>query len=202
MIKKIESILKGRLNKSYPPNDLVPAAVLIPLLYIDESLNILFTKRSQEVEHHKGEISFPGGTLDDTDSSLLDCALRECHEEIGLHPEDIQIIGLLDDFRTIVTHFVVTPYVGHIPYPYPFQISAYEIDELIIIPIHSLLDPSNYARKDKMGADEHSYHLDYFYYQEHTIWGATGFILKQFLELVYQFNPEQSTLHDPHCLID
>ncbi|HEO65989.1 MAG TPA: CoA pyrophosphatase [Spirochaetes bacterium] len=202
MIKKIESILKDRPNKSYPPSDLVPAAVLIPLLYIDDALHILFTKRSQQVEHHKGEISFPGGTLDDTDSSLLGCALRECHEEIGLLPEDTHIIGLLDDFRTVVTHFVVTPFVGHIPHPYPFQVSAYEIDELIFIPISSLLDPSNYARKDKMGADGHLYHLDYFYYQEHTIWGATGFILKQFLELVYQFSPEQPTLHNPHRLID
>ncbi len=202
MIKKIESILKDRPCKTHPPSDLVPAAVLMPLLYIDEALHILFTKRSQEVEHHKGEISFPGGTLDDNDSSLLDCALRESHEEIGLRPEDTQIIGLLDDFRTVVTHFVVTPFVGRIPYPYPFQVSEYEISELIFIPISSLLDPSNHAKKDKTGGDGRLYHLDYFYYQEHTIWGATGFILKQFLELVYQFNLTEPTLYNPHSLQD
>ncbi len=181
MINKIKNILSIRKSKSYVQNELVPAAVIIPLLYINNELNILFTKRSQYVQHHKGEISFPGGTRDDTDNSLLDCALRECREEIGLDPSDVHILGQLDPFKTIATHFIVTPFVGHIPYPYSFTVSQFEIEELIIIPVNTLFHKeSHQIRKVNLKGNEIA--INYFYYKDYVIWGATGFILRQFLD--------------------
>ncbi|MDH4128949.1 MAG: CoA pyrophosphatase [Spirochaetota bacterium] len=183
MTHKIKDALNSRIRNTLPSTGLVSAAILIPLLHKDNKLHILFTKRSRWVEHHKSEISFPGGTLDRTDENHLNCVLRECEEEIGLKKNDIEVLGLLDDFKTVVTHFVITPFVGLIPYPYNFKICEREIEEIIIIPISFLTDPSNYRMDVKIISDKVNYRIHSYYYKEHTIWGATGYILKQFLEL-------------------
>ena len=188
MTDKIKTALYNRNRKTISSKGLVAAAILIPLLHKDNTLNILFTKRSKWVEHHKNEISFPGGTFDKTDKDLLDCALRECEEEIGLIKDDVNILGMLDDFRTMVTHFVVSPFVGYIPYPYSFKISEKEIDEIIIIPISFLTDPSNYMLTEKIGSDNTKYIIHNFHYKHHTIWGATAYILKQFLDIFIEIN--------------
>jgi len=164
----------------HPP--LSHAAVLVPLFKKAEDCHLLFTKRSDQVKYHKGEISFPGGMVDEEDSELINTALREAHEEIGLKESDVQIIGVLDDIVT-VTEFIVTPIVGLFPYPYPFKVSEVEIAELIEVPLSFLLRKDCFSEREIFRRDQRE--IVYAYqYGEHVIWGATARILKQFLELI------------------
>lgn len=158
------------------------AAVLVPLFNKEGNCHLLFTKRTDQVKYHKGEISFPGGMVDEDDLGLENTALREAFEEIGLKKSDVQIIGALDDIVT-VTEFIVTPFVGLFPYPYPFETSPVEIAELIEVPLSFLLTEENFNEREttRMGRKEIIYA---YQYGEHTIWGATARILKQFLDLI------------------
>jgi 8-oxo-dGTP pyrophosphatase MutT (NUDIX family) len=158
------------------------AAVLVPLFQKDRDCHLLFTKRSEEVKYHKGEISFPGGVVDEEDKELINTALREAHEEIGLKESDVQIIGVLDDIVTI-TEFIVTPIVGLFPYPYLFKVSEAEIAELIEVPLASLLDENCYSEKEIFRGGREEIIFNY-QYRDHNIWGATARILKQFLDLI------------------
>ena len=125
--EKLARILNSRQKRILASNGTVTAAVLVPLFAKDGRRHVLLTKRSELVEHHRGEISFPGGKLDPTDPNLLCCALRETAEEIGLAPEHVRIIGELDDSYTVATNFRVVPFVGAIPHPYEFVPSIREI---------------------------------------------------------------------------
>ena len=158
------------------------AAVLVPLFKKKEDCHLLFTKRSEQVKYHKGEISFPGGVVDEEDSELVNTALREAFEEIGLKERDVQIIGILDDIVTI-TEFIVTPIVGLFPHPYPFKVSEGEIAELIEVPLSSLLDEDCFSEREIFRGGQNEVVYSY-QYEKHIIWGATARILKQFLDLI------------------
>lgn len=172
--------LKERIVIEHPPFS--HAAVLVPLYQKEGQCYLLFTKRSVQVKHHKGEISFPGGMVDEDDRELIHTALREAHEEIGLKEKDVEIIGLLDDIVT-VTEFIVTPIVGIFPYPYPFQVNRIEIDELIEAPLSAFLKEDSFSEREifRMGRAEWIYA---YQYHNHIIWGATARILKQLLDLI------------------
>jgi 8-oxo-dGTP pyrophosphatase MutT (NUDIX family) len=158
------------------------AAVLVPLFKKGEDCHILFTKRTDQVKYHKGEISFPGGVYDKGDPDLERTALREAFEEIGLKGNDVQIIGVLDDIVT-VTEFIVTPIVGLFPYSYPFKVSEVEIEELIEVPLSYLLDEECFGERVIVRGDRKEVVYSY-QYGNHIIWGATARILKQFLDLI------------------
>jgi 8-oxo-dGTP pyrophosphatase MutT (NUDIX family) len=181
-IDGIQRILASRNRKTIDRVSLPHAAVLVPLFEKEGDCHILFTKRSHQVKYHKGQISFPGGTFDPEDVTPDRTALRETFEEVGIRAEDVRLLGAIDDVVT-VTNFVVTPFVGLFPYPYPFRVSEVEIAELIEVPLSSLLD------KDCLGQrvirDEYQERVVYAYqYENHTIWGATALILKQLLEML------------------
>jgi len=159
------------------------AAVLVPLFKKGGNCHLLFTKRSDQVKHHKGEISFPGGVVDEEDLELERTALREAFEEIGLREKDVQIIGVLDDIVT-TTQFIVTPIVGFFLYPYPFKISEGEISELIEVPLTSLLDEEFFGEREIFRGGQREV-IYAFQYERHVIWGATARILKQFLDLIH-----------------
>ena len=182
VIDRIRNLLSSRERRVIEHFPFSHAAVLVPLFKKGEDCHLLFTKRSQEVKYHKGEISFPGGMVDEEDRELINTALREAHEEIGLKQSDVQIIGALDDIVTI-TEFIVTPMVGLFPYPYPFKVSEVEIAELIEVPLASLLKEDCLSEREifRGGRNEivHNYQ-----YGHHHIWGATARILKQFLDLI------------------
>lgn len=182
LIEEIRRILANRERRIIHQPSFARAAVLVPLFHKEGYCHLLLTKRTDRVKHHKGEISFPGGMVDEGDSNLEKTALREAHEEIGLREEDVRIIGVLDDIVTI-TQFVVTPIVGLFPYPYPFKTSPIEIAELIEVPLHFLLTKENYNEQEinRMGKREVVFAYQYGPY---TIWGATARILKQFLDLI------------------
>ncbi|MGA2466325.1 MAG: CoA pyrophosphatase [Thermodesulfobacteriota bacterium] len=181
-INRIRNILSSRQRKLIEHPPFSHAAVLVPLFKKGEDCHLLFTKRSDQVKYHKGEISFPGGVVDEEDSKLISTALREAFEEIGLKENDVQIIGILDDIVTI-TEFIVTPIVGLFPYPYLFKVSEVEIAELIEVPLASLLDEDCFSEREifRGGRNEVVYA---YQYEKHIIWGATARILKQFLDLI------------------
>jgi 8-oxo-dGTP pyrophosphatase MutT (NUDIX family) len=181
-VDQIRTILSSRKRRVIEHPPFSHAAVLVPLFKKGEDCHLLFTKRSDQVKYHKGEISFPGGAVDEEDLELINTALREAHEEIGLKKSDVQIIGILDDIVTI-TGFIVTPIVGLFPYPYPFKVSEVEIAELIEVPLSSLLREESFSEKEiiRGGQKEVVYAYEY---EKHIIWGATARILKQFLDLI------------------
>ena len=183
MKNKIKRVLSQRTKKTIVDGNFKPSGVLLPLFYKDDKYHILFTKRTEDVEHHKGQISFPGGAYDEGDETLMATALRECYEEVGIKSEDVEILGELDDVVT-TTRFVISPFVGFIPYPYKFNVNVNETDELIEVPIQALLDEKIY-REELMIREGRPCPVYFFHYNSHIIWGATAGILKQFLDLVF-----------------
>jgi 8-oxo-dGTP pyrophosphatase MutT (NUDIX family) len=117
------------------------AAVLVPVYCKDGQYYILFTKRTDKVTNHKSEISFPGGAYQEGDPTLLDTALRECTEEIGLEAAAVEVLGELDVTATLTTNYIITPYVGLIGWPQPLKLDGREAEEIIEIPVSALLQP-------------------------------------------------------------
>lgn len=163
--------------------DKTVAAVLVPLLAVDDDLHLLFTRRSASLTHHQGQVAFPGGTRDPDDPDLLATALREAHEEIGLAPGDVQVLGALDDLETRSSQFVITPFVGLVPHPYPWRLSPHEVDAVFTVAVHRLGEPGVERRETwDFGGQEHP--VDLYAVDGHVIWGATHRMTRGLLELL------------------
>jgi 8-oxo-dGTP pyrophosphatase MutT (NUDIX family) len=179
----IKRILDNRTRLVIPPGNLKQAAVLLPLAFDGSADHIFFIQRSHDVLYHKGQVSFPGGGVEKCDADLLSTALRESDEEIGLKPEDVEVLGRLDD-QVTVSGFVITPWVGAFPLPYTFKLCDFEVKEVFSLPVPHLLD-SRLCRQGENLLRENKTAPGYaFDCQGRFIWGATARILKQFLELV------------------
>lgn len=156
-----------------------PSAVLILLYERDGVDHIIFQVRTQHVEHHKGEISLPGGGRDPEDETLLRTALRETHEEIGVDPTHVEVYGQLDDVET-PPNFVITPFVGAITVVgrYDFVPASIEVATLLEVPVPALL--STDVRQWTVPPDRAP--LPAFRYGEYLIRGATALIVAQFID--------------------
>lgn len=161
---------------------LTPASVMLLLYPTVNELCVLLTKRTSKVEHHKGEISFPGGSRDPDDRNSRQTALRETYEELGIVPDDIKILGELDGVATR-TNFAISTFVGSIPYPYRFTPSKIEVAELLQVPLDALRDSQKASQGYFLGS-KHSDQQYTYIYKRHTIFGATARILTQFLDLL------------------
>jgi len=182
MKEKLRQVLTSRHKIGLSSIELTEAAVLIPIFCKDGEYHILFTQRSDRVPHHKGQISFPGGARSKNDATLLDTALRESREEIGLKAKDVEIVGELDDTPTTTSSFNISPFVGFIPYPYKFILSPYEINEIFSVPISALLHKA--SRKEERYTFGNQTFIGYSYeYEGRVIWGATAHIVQQFLQV-------------------
>lgn len=159
------------------------ASVLLPLFIKDGRYWLLFMRRTNTVEHHKGEVSFPGGAVDEDDRTLEYTAKREAFEEIGVREEDIEILGQLDDMTTITSHFIVHPFVGVVPFPYAFTLNEREVEHLIEIPLQFFL---GYSEPEPVTMDYGGEVLETpaFIYEGTVIWGATERILVNFIHLI------------------
>lgn len=179
----IRKALSHRKKKVEDATGFMPAAVLLPLFEKSGDYHLIFTKRTETVNYHKGQFSFPGGRPHPGDKSLLDTALREAWEEIGLPPKDAEILGELDDIATYTTGFIISPFVATIPFPHRFTANPAEVDEIIEVPLPVLQDKRNLVEEmvDVGGMQT----LQYFYhYRDHVIYGATARIVKHFLEVI------------------
>jgi 8-oxo-dGTP pyrophosphatase MutT (NUDIX family) len=159
-----------------------PAAVLLLLHNQDGELHVIFQKRTDKVDAHKGQISFPGGGRDPEDEDLIATALRETHEEIGVHPSHVEILGQLDGIRTI-SNFAVTPYVGWLDHhPYDWQFSHDEVAYLLEVPLMHLRDVANFV-PDQRTVGGREIVMPAYNFQSDLIWGATARMLSNFLDL-------------------
>jgi 8-oxo-dGTP pyrophosphatase MutT (NUDIX family) len=181
--KHIKEILLSTKIEEIQDNGLIASAVLLLLACTDGEYQVLFTKRSRHVAHHKGEIAFPGGTLDVRDPDLLHTALREGKEELGLRPQDVNVLGRLNDVSTSTTGFVITTYVATIPYPYSFLVNPAEIAEFFFVPLR-LLRTQHLAFSPGCPEKEMDRLSSPFRYGDEVIWGATARILRIFLDLI------------------
>lgn len=182
MFDVIEKALQSHSRKVVPLNGLVASAVLVPVFKKGTDYFLLMAKRTDQVLKHKNQISFPGGVQDPEDRDLVATALREAHEEVGLKPEDVRILGLLGDVQTF-TNFRITPVVAEVPYPYPFKTSPVEVAELLEVPWNLFSEQRSY-RKEEMEYNGEKYQVDFYDYQHHVIWGATARITRELLELL------------------
>jgi 8-oxo-dGTP pyrophosphatase MutT (NUDIX family) len=163
------------------------AAVLIPLFQDGDEHRVLFTQRTQKVEAHKGQISFPGGRIDEADRSLLETALREAYEEIGLHRKDVAVLGRTDDMRTVASNYIVHPFVGLIPGAYPFAVNKDEVERLITVPFCVFFEGGSVMPVHYEGGIYES--LAYTYDGE-VIWGATARIMNNLVSIITRFPHE------------
>lgn len=157
------------------------AAVLLVVYERDGEPWILFEKRTDRVADHKGQICFPGGSMDPPDATLVDTALRETQEELGVPPETVRVVGALAPVFTVATRYVIAPYVAYTPVRPAISPDAFEVAEVIDAPVAALLDPQ--TRRVEVW-DSHGVPREVYFYDfgEHVIWGATARILKEFLD--------------------
>ncbi len=164
------------------PPTLRPAAVLVGLVERAEGFTVLLTRRTEHLQHHAGQVSFPGGRIEERDATPAQAALRETEEEIGLHRSQIDLIGRLDDYMT-GTGFCVTPLVGLIRPPFDLQPDPFEVAEVFEVPLPFLLDPANHqtCEKEIRGQQRRYFAMPY---GRHYIWGATAGILMNLYEVL------------------
>jgi 8-oxo-dGTP pyrophosphatase MutT (NUDIX family) len=180
---ELRELLEKRQKIRITDTGRIASAVLIPI-YKDKGIyHIVFIKRTETVSTHKGQISFPGGAREKEDISLRETALRESYEEIGLATRDVEVLGELDDEITFSSNYIVTPYIGMIPWPYEFMKNTSEVDEILTIPIPALLKRDHlHPNTEKLNGrkvDLYEYH-----YRGKVIWGATACILKKLLDII------------------
>jgi 8-oxo-dGTP pyrophosphatase MutT (NUDIX family) len=159
----------------------VPAAVLVPLVDRPDGLTVLLTRRTAHLDHHAGQISFPGGRIEEADANPVAAALRETQEEIGLEPDRIEVIGRLDGYRT-VTNFAVVPVVGLVRPPFELKPDPFEVDEVFEVPFSFVIDPANHQRHFRDSADGKRRYFYALPYGPYYIWGATAAMLVNLAE--------------------
>ncbi|APE45581.1 coenzyme A pyrophosphatase [Sulfitobacter alexandrii] len=157
-----------------------PAGVLAPIQVVNGRLELLLTKRSSALKHHPGQISFPGGKQEPGDADSIEAALREAHEEIGLHPANVEVLGTLPMHDT-VTSFAVTPVVGLVRDRFDIVPELGEVAEVFSVPLSHVLDPANYLVQSRRwrGSLRHYFTVPYGPYY---IWGATARMLREWTE--------------------
>ncbi|GAB4463526.1 MAG: CoA pyrophosphatase [Anaerolineales bacterium] len=157
------------------------AAVLVPLVWQDEEWHLLYTRRTDKVESHKGQVSFPGGACDDGETTPEETALREAEEEIGIRPQDVKILGRLANLITI-TYFRVTPVVGVVKWPAVLRVEGNEVARVFTIPLGWLANPSNRWQFER--SDSKRPLIAYHPYDGELLWGATARITVDFLNIL------------------
>ena len=157
------------------------AAVLVPLVWHDEEWHLLYTRRTDTVESHKGQVSFPGGACDEGETMPEETALREAEEEIGLNPNEVKVLGRLANLITI-TYFRVTPVIGVVKWPAVFRVGEHEVARIFTIPLGWLSNPSNRWQFEMHGRTRSL--IAFHPYDGELLWGATARMTVDFLNVL------------------
>jgi 8-oxo-dGTP pyrophosphatase MutT (NUDIX family) len=165
----------------------VQAAVLVPLHIKRGVLHAVFTERHHDLPRHAGEISFPGGRRDPGDADLVATALRETHEEVGLPPESVEVLGALEPIPTVVTGYAIYPFVGMVPGNFRWTPSDSEVAAVIDLPLPAVAAGYGRRRLVRRGA---AIHTDTYVAEGHMIWGATARIVSDLLDRAGGLIPE------------
>ena len=165
----------------HPDVHLKCAAVLVPLVFFQEEWHVLYTRRTDRVESHKGQVSFPGGACDEGESTPEETALREADEEIGIHSSDVKVLGRLSRMVTI-SKYRVSPVVGVVPFPYAFKTSGAEVARVFTMPLLWLANRNNYWEFSLPGSERSV--ICYHPYDGELLWGATARMTVNFLMIL------------------
>ncbi|AOE49582.1 CoA pyrophosphatase [Kangiella sediminilitoris] len=162
--------------------ELRPSAVLVPLIERDNGLHMLLTQRAEHLRHHAGQISFPGGSMDDTDDDLIHTALRETEEEVGIQQHHINVMGKLP-LQPTTTGFLIQPVVGIIPHDMELDLCKDEVSDAFEAPLDFVCDPDNqiHSYREFGGKNYSIYSIPY---DGWNIWGATASIIVKFSQLI------------------
>jgi 8-oxo-dGTP pyrophosphatase MutT (NUDIX family) len=174
--KRLATLKPRLLNNGFTRE----AAVLLPLLKRNNEYRFLLTKRTEEVQTHKGQISFPGG-MREKNEDLIKTALRETYEEVGIEEESIEILGRFHDYISI-TRYRVTPFAGFINGPFRIKPQIREVAEVLEIPIRIFLDPGRLRIKKNNYRNRGETEVYFYSYGPNEVWGLTARIIKDFLE--------------------
>lgn len=163
-----------------------PAAVLIPFLQRDGEWHVLFTRRTESLVEHRGQVAFPGGRSDASDPTPEATALREANEEIGLRPSQVHVLGRLDSFLTI-TNYCVTPVVGAITWPFTIRLAKDEVSRVFTIPLRWLADPNHHeVRARPLPLPYPPLPVIYFQpYDGELLWGVSAFITVNLIKRLF-----------------
>lgn len=185
----IRTALKDRLRIEAPKTIVHPtrtsAAVLVPFFERDNEPYLMFTKRSETVQHHRNEISFPGGSYDPSDPDLQFTALRELQEEVSIPPENVELLGCLEEIHTYSSMFIVVPFIGILKGTPWFVANRNEVEEILTIPLRHFYNPSIF-HEEEFTLENRTVPVYYYRWESHTIWGLTGRILKNLLDLMQE----------------
>lgn len=168
--------VEKRLQTAFDPP--TPASVLIPIVVREGGLSMLLTRRTDHLHDHPGQVSFPGGRVEESDASAIDTALRETEEEIGLHRRHVDVIGVLPEYIT-ATGYRVTPIVSIVHPPFGLEPDPYEVAEVFEVPLSFLMDGMNHQRivaEFPRGMENRSFYA--IPYEQYFIWGATAGMLR------------------------
>jgi 8-oxo-dGTP pyrophosphatase MutT (NUDIX family) len=174
----------GRARRALTPSERVPAAVLVLFVYRGGEPVLVFGKKTEGVPHHKGQFSFPGGVVRSSDGSVVQAALREAQEEIGLDASAVEVLGLFDDIPTTVTNFVITPVLGLARGEPRFRPDGREIERVIEIPLAHLLRPDAF-RVEQWEREGVRRPVVFVSYGDDVVWGTTGRILREVLDALF-----------------
>jgi 8-oxo-dGTP pyrophosphatase MutT (NUDIX family) len=168
---------QSRAYRRYFPAAPAPAAVLVPLIEREDELTVLLTQRATQLKNHAGQISFPGGRVEPGDESLVATALREAHEEIGLQPDYISVVGYLPD-HLVISGFRVTPVVAFVRPGFELLLDSREVEDTFEVPLSYVFEPANHRKRTRKFADgQAEIELADIPYGAHNIWGATAGML-------------------------
>ena len=170
--------LKQRLTGT-----LKPAGVLIPVIERESTgLSLLLTQRSAALKHHAGQVSFPGGRWEPNDTDIVATALRETHEEVGIAPGDITVIGYMSPMPTI-TGYAVTPVIGVVCADIELHLDRTEVEYAFEVPLPFLMNPDNQKMVER-DVEGTAVVMAEYHYDDQRIWGATAFIIQEFIKII------------------
>ena len=179
--QRLRDALASRTPRRFSQEGARDASVLIPIISVPEP-TLVFTVRTETLSSHKGQIAFPGGSADPGDASPIQTALRETHEEIGLDPAHVEVLGELDAFPTFVSGFVVTPVVGWLDHEPELVPNPAEVATILHVPVRELSEEirseAGFSHREK------TYPTEAWVWRERVIWGVTARLLRTFLEIV------------------
>ena len=189
---ELMAMLEGRLEQNScdvppePDDGYFPAAVMVLLTRANNTWNLVYTQRTNQVSDHKGQVSFPGGAWEDNDGCLKETALRETLEEVGISPEHIHVVGSLPPVKTVTGYYIV-PFIGFIDWPYDFVLQKSEVESVFIYPLNWLADPTNRHEKEFNNPVDGKPRKALFYKDKdgHTLWGITAMLTVMLLDILY-----------------
>ena len=178
LTKKLSNYAPRQLALDYPE-----AGILVPVTDDENNPEMIFTLRSANLKTHRGQVSYPGGKRDPEDSSLAATALRETHEEIGLPPDQVDVIAPLSQVMSRYG-ILVTPYVGVVPGDHPVVPNPYEIESVFRVPLSFFLEDRR-ERTDALSFLNHTFYVPCYRWARYQIWGLSAVVLVDFMNAVY-----------------